>query len=449
MSPFFRFSTGAKAPSFPRKVLSMSELLDLPATALARQIQARAISAEEVVRAHLNQIAVVNPTINAVVQLRAEAALSEAMACDTALARGKAYGPLHGVPFTVKDVCDVAGIISAAGLQERIGCIPDQDAVVVARMRAAGAILLGKTNCPPGGGGGDTENPVYGRTNNPYNLAHTAGGSSGGEAAIIGAGGSPFGIGSDSGGSLRVPAHYCGVATLKPSAGRVPATGIFNHPGGLSDPRTQVGPLARSAADLWPAFVTIAGVDWRDSAVVPMPLGDPAAIDLAGMRLAYYPDDGQTSVTAETARAVRAAVQALADAGAHVTEAIPSCLGDSRPITERYWSQSSQSGEQIEQLLLDWDVFRTRMLTFMHGYDLIVCPVDHHPAPVHGMSDPQRFDYTLPFSLVGWPVTVVRVGTSPAGLPIGVQLIARPWRDDVAVAAAIQVEQALGGWKRP
>jgi amidase len=181
----------------------MTELIFASAMQLARSMRAKDVSALEVVQAHLDHIAAVNPQVNALVQLTAEQALDAARAADMALARGETLGPLHGVPFTVKDVVEVAGVISAAGLPERATFRPKQDAVVVTRLRAAGAILLGKTNCPPGGGGGFTDNLVYGRTNNPYRLSHSPGGSSGGEAAAIAAGMSPLGIGSDSGGSIR------------------------------------------------------------------------------------------------------------------------------------------------------------------------------------------------------------------------------------------------------
>ncbi|MEE8567387.1 MAG: amidase, partial [Anaerolineales bacterium] len=273
--------TGSKGFWGPRDMIS-----DYPtyasATALAQRIRAKDVSSEEIVNACLQRIEAVNPRLNAVVQLAADTARAEAREADAALAREKIKGPFHGVPFTVKDVFDTAGVISAAGIEERASYVPEQDAVVVARMRAAGAILLGKTNCPPWGAGGESDNPVYGRTNNPYDQTRTPGGSSGGEAAIIAAGGSPLGLGSDSGGSIRVPAHFCGIAGLRPTVGRIPNTGVFNHPGGLSDPRTQIGPMSRFVEDLGLTLSVISGVDWRDSGVIPMPLGDPQAVDTTG-----------------------------------------------------------------------------------------------------------------------------------------------------------------------
>jgi amidase len=353
------------------------------------------------------------------------------------------------VSFTAKDVCETAGVISAAGLAERAAFVPATDATVVARMKTAGAILIGKTNCPPGGSGGVTDNPVYGRTSNPYDVTRTAGGSSGGEAAAIAVGASPIGIGSDSGGSLRVPAHFCGVATLKPTSGRVPNTGTFNHPGGLSDYRTQIGPLARSVRDLAAAFPILAGEDGCDAGVIPMPLGSPSAVELRGLRMAVYADDGEATPTRETITTVYAAATSLAERGVMREDARPACLSAARPITERYWTRARASGADGERLLADWDRFRSAMLAFMASYDVIVCPADARPAARHDEKVPASFTYTLPFSLTGWPCVVVRAGASPEGLPIGVQIVARPWREDVALAAAAHVETALGGWRRP
>jgi amidase len=427
----------------------MDAMFNTSATALARAIRARSVSVGEVVAAYIERIAAVNPAINAVVQLAGDAALDDARRADAVLARGDAVGPLHGVPFTAKDVFDTAGLITAVGLVERADYVPERDATVVARMRAAGAILLGKTNCPPSGGGGRTDNPVYGRTNNPYDLARTPAGSSGGEAAIVAAGGSPLGIGSDSGGSIRLPAHFCGIAGLKPTTGRVPNSGAYAHPGGLSDPRTQIGPLSRFVDDLWTAFAVIAGPDWQDSGVVPMPLGDPESVSLSGLRLAWYADDGAVTPTDDTIQTVRATAAALAGAGLVVHECVPPDIAEAWPITKEYWGMRRLSGAEVEENVLRWDRFRSRMLGFMQDYDALLCPVDHAPAVLHEDSDEDRFTYTLPFSLTGWPCVVVRAGTSAEGLPIGVQIVARPWREDVALAIAREVERQLGGWRPP
>jgi amidase len=446
----------------------MHELVMASALQLARRIREREVSALEVVQAHLEHIAAVNPRVNALVQITAEPALAAARAADAALAHGEASGPWHGVPFTVKDVVEVEGVISAAGLPARADFRPAADAVVVARMRAAGAILLGKTNCPPGGGGGWTDNPVYGPTNNPYQLAYSPGGSSGGEAAAVAAGMSPLGIGSDSGGSIRLPAHFCGVAGLKPTHGRIPNTGVLNHPGGLfSDPRTQIGPLARSVEDLYTALDTLRGVDDHDSGVIPMPLAGLDDAPLGGLRVAFYTDDGQATPTQETQQAIAASAEACAHAGMRVSERRPEAIRDARTITERYWEMERLSGAQITRLFEEWDGFRSRMLAFMRDYDIILCPVDYRLAGPHppraaahgteradistflGAADPLRFNYTLPFSLCGYPCVVVRVGTSAEGLPIGAQVIAQPWREERALAVALVLERALGGWQPP
>jgi amidase len=427
----------------------MSELHWLTATELVARLAARAVSAEEAVAACLARIAAVNPQINAVVQLAPDA-LQLAQQADADLAQGVLHGPLHGLPFTVKDVFDVAGVVSAVGLEHRRGFVPGYDATAVARLKAAGAILIAKTNCPPGGGGGDTENVIYGRTHNPYNLACTPGGSSGGEAALVAAGGSPLGLGSDSGGSIRLPAHYCGVAAVKPTAGRVPNTGAYDHPGGLTDPRTQVGLVARSAADLALGLPAICGPDNFDGGVVPMPLGNAQAIAIGDLKVAYFLEERGADVTGETAHTVGATAQALSRAGVTVEERQPAqFVRNGRRITEAWWGLESLRGQDVVELLNAWDGYRTRMLQFFEEYDAVLCPVDSHPAPPFRERDPKRFDYTLPFSLLGWPVVTVRAGTSKAEMPIGVQLAAKPWRDDVALALGMAVERELGGWKRP
>lgn len=359
------------------------------------------------------------------------------------------------MPFTVKDTFDVEGMIGAMGIAERATLVAGSDATVVARLRAAGAIVLGKTNVPPWGGGIETDNPVYGRSNNPYDLGRTPGGSSGGEAAIIAACGSPLGVGSDSGGSLRLPAHNCGIATLKPTAGRVPTTNA-GQTGDLHDPRTQVGLLARRVEDLALAFPIIAGTDWFDASVVPVPLHDPVAVDLSELKVAFYTADGVSEPTAETVATVRAAALALEGHVAAVAEQRPPGLDEAWPITQGYWDsvvQGTMTTRAFYGLLRRWAGFRGRMLQFMQHWDVILCPVSALPAVPHGTStdfaSATMISYTVPYSLTGWPCVVVRCGTSPEGLPIGVQVVAQPWREDVALAVARRLESALGGWQPP
>ncbi len=325
-------------------------LTSLSATTLAGLIAGREVSAREVVEAHLRRIEAVNPRVNAVVQLDAERAL--------AAADGAPPGPLHGVPFTVKDNLSAAGIEMAIGSPERVGVVPEEDATAVARVRAAGGILLGKTNCPEYGGGIETDNAVYGRTSNPFDLDRTPGGSSGGEAANIASGGAPWGLGTDSGASVRLPAHFCGLASLKPSAGRVPLTGVIDDEGQLGtlgDPRTQVGPLARSAEDVALLLRIVAGPDGRDGGTAPVPLGDASEVDLRGLRVAVQTANGFAAATPETVAAVEAAAGALRAAGAAVEEA--SHPEGGHELTIDVWSSYGEgvTATDLWGLLRRWD----------------------------------------------------------------------------------------------
>lgn len=433
----------------------MEPLTFLSATALAEKIRTGAVSAQQVVEAHLARIAAVNPQINAIVQLTAERALADAVAADAELARGHLRGPLHGVPFTVKDWIETAGGICAAGNEKYRDYVPAQDATVVARLRQAGGIMLGKTNVV-------VDNPVYGRTNNPYNLAYSPSGSSSGEAALIAAGGSPLGLGSDSGGSIRTPAHACGVAGLKPTHGRVSLTGHFPRINVVSDPRTVIGPLARSVADLALALELIQGVDWVDASVVPMPLGDWQAVDLHPLRVAFYTEHEDAIPDPACKEAAVAAAHALAAAVAVVEERLPPHIDETYAITRDYWRRpESESWEEwqpdgafvlgseaIEQHLFTWDRFRRGLIGFMREFDVIITPAIERPAQPHGQSE-GGMAYTLAYSLTGYPAVVVRTGTTADGLPVGVQVVARPWRDDVALAVAAWLEERFGGWQPP
>lgn len=431
----------------------MPPLHFLSATNLARLIRLRRLSAEEVVAAHLARIASVLPALNAVVQSDPEQALDRARAADKAAARGEWWGPLHGVPFTVKDWIETNDLICSAGYAARRGYIPSADATAVARMRQAGAILLGKTNAVSG-------NEVYGLTNNPYNVAYSPAGSSSGEAAIIAAGGSPLGLGSDSGGSIRQPAHNCGVAGLKPTTGRVPLTGHYPRINVLNDPRTVIGPLARSVEDLALALSIIQGVDWRDASVVPMPLADWRLVRLGDLRMAWYTDYQDIRPPDDVVRTVRAAAEVLAAAGLVVEERTPPMVEHTYQITRDYWSRPEpeswddwDAGDEtrltsleVEQHLFLWDRFRRALIAFMEEVDVILTPAAQLPARPHD-DDPGHIAYTLTYSLVGYPAVVVRCGATEDSLPIGVQVVARPWRDDVALAVAAFLEQALGGWQ--
>jgi amidase len=427
------------------------ELVTRTVRELAGLVASRDVSAVEVVQAHLRRIDEVNPAVNAVVARDDERTLAAARDADALLAGGGAVGPLHGVPFTVKDNISAAGLTMAVGVPARRDVVADRDATVVSRMREAGAILLGKTNLPPWGGGTETDNEVYGRTDNPYDRARTPGGSSGGEAAAIAALESPCGFGTDSGASVRLPAHFCGLAALKPTTGRVPVTGVLDDEGelgGFGDPRTVVGPVARSVADVALLLSVVAGPDGRDGGVPPVALGDPAAVLIPGMRVAVHHDGAQP----ETVQVVESVAAALSDGGARVVAVPPPAGG--HDLTQQVWRSygGDMSSLDLYRLLRRWDAFRTETLRFFGDWDLLLTPVFPGPARRHGTMNDDEVEptgFTTPQNLSGAPAATVRAGTSAEGLPIGVQLSAAPWRDDVALAAAAYVEQAFGGYVAP
>ena len=463
----------------------MKEIIAASATALAKAIRDREVSSEEVVNAYLKRMRAVNPKLNAVVQELGETACEQARAADRALARGGLLGPLHGVPMTIKDTLETAGVITTGGTQGRAAFVPKEDAVAVARMRSAGAILLGKTNVPELALAPETDNLVYGRTNNPYDLSRSPAGSSGGEASIIAAGGSPIGLGSDCGGSIRSPAHFCGIAGMKPTTGRVSRTGHFPPVAGLMNRLWQIGPLARFVEDLILALRVIMGPDGRDPVSVPMPLGDPGAVGLKNLRVVFYTDNGILSPTPETAEVVKKTVKVLSDLVMSVEENCPKEIERTYDIWWGLASADRGAGVQailklagttelhlymkrfldvqlaakpmvpsdFGSLILGWDTFCSAMTRFFENYDVIICPVIAFPAQEHGFimqkDKDLGFSYCFTYNLTGWPAVVVRGGTSPEGLPIGVQVVARPWREEVALAVAQHIETALGGWQPP
>ncbi|HJZ19965.1 MAG TPA: amidase [Bradyrhizobium sp.] len=460
-------------------------IISSSASELADAIKSKRLSSKAVVEAHLAQIAKVNPKLNAIVQLTADSARKEADEADAALARGEIKGPLHGVPMTIKDTLETSGVICTGGTKGRANYVPKADASAVARLRAAGAIFLGKTNVPELAGAAETDNLVYGRTNNPYDLARTPGGSSGGEAAIISACGSPLGLGTDAGGSIRIPAHYCGLAAIKPTSGRVPRTGQFPLPSGARAPVFHVSLIARRVEDLALALPIISGPDFRDSSIVGMPLLDPKTVTLRGLKLAWFEDDGVATPTKEIAAAVRDSAKAFIDADLTVEEKRPPdaekagttyydiSRGDggagtraflksigSDPISPLFekaltFSVAPAMANTTEALaaFVRWNLFSNSMLRFMENYDAILSAVAPYPALPHGTSFDEAsrkgFGYSQMYNLTGWPTATVRVGTSPEGLPLGVQVAARPWREDVALALAAHLEKTFGGWKMP
>ena len=461
----------------------MDDLTYFSLVTIADAIRAGEVSSSEVLEAHLARIDEVNGDLNAVVQLCAERAREEAAAADAAIARGDELGPLHGVPITLKDSHDTAGVISTGGTLGRKDFVPEADSTVTARLRGAGAILMGKTNTPELTLSGETDNLVYGQTRNPFDLTRTPGGSSGGAGAIICAGGSPLDMGSDTGGSIRLPSHFSGIAGIKPTAGRVPRTGHIVPWGmGALDAWTTIGPMARYVEDLVLALPIISGPDGVDPAIFPVPLGDPADVDISSLRIAYYSDvDGYQRATDDTQATLSAAVTALAELVQSVEQDEPPPIskyvdlwarvggGDGRAWVDRMlekWgtteispfiekgferTEPTTTAEYTEALEAQ-DQFRSEMLRWVQDYDAVVAPVASQPAPTHGATyegDNRTMFYTGPYNITGWPGAVVRCGTSAEGLPIGVQILAKPWREDICLALAAALESTLGGWQRP
>ena len=469
-------------PPAGRRLPSMDEgaLCFRSATELTAMLRAREVSSVEVVTACLGRIEAVNPAINAVVRLAPDA-LERARAADASLARDESHGPLLGLPFTIKDSLDTAGLVTTAGTIGWRDRVPGRDATVVARLRAAGGILLGKTNTPEFTWSNETDNDVYGRTSNPYDVERTPGGSSGGPGAVVAAGGSPLDIGSDTGDSIRQPAHVCGIAGIKPTRGRVPRTGHWPGYEGMLESLTQLGPMARRVDDLALVLPLIAGPDGEDPHVPPVPMPDPGRRDISGLRVVAFTDNGLRSPTPATVETVEAAIEALAAGGATVRREVPPGLGDAwRAWTAmihadgwawlrrliagagtpgmgsydiRGWLDPAAElhGAELTALLERVDVIRAAFQRWMGDVDVIACPAMPQPAIHHGESNAAWFGdtYSDVHNLTGCPAVVVRGGTSEAGLPIGVQLVAPLWREDLAIAAARVVEAASGGWRRP
>ena len=363
--------------------------------------------------------------------------------------RGAPMGPLHGVPFTVKDVFEVSADVARLEPAPAMAARPDweqpaQSSTAVQRLREAGAILMGVTRATLWA---DREER-YGIAHNPYDLKRTPSGSSGGEAALIAAGGSPLGLGSDSGGSLRLPAHCCGIATIRPSNGRVPRA---TDADGTNDPRTVAGPLARTVDDVALALQVISGFDWREPTTLPLPPPDDhRTVSLANLRVAFFTDNGIVSPTPETAAMIHATARVLEASGARVVECVPPDLPESWQITNDYWRYCGGQGEVAGyfRFLECWDRYRIAMLSFMREWDAILCPTEAFPAPLSNDSaTPEMFTYTTPFSLLGWPCAIVRGGTSSEGMPLTVQIVGSPWRDDIALAVARALEDSLGGYR--
>src|SRR5438552_2504036 len=316
----------------------MPDLTFLSATSMAEQIRQKKLSPVELVEAHLAKIARLNPQLNAFVQVDADTALRQAHVAEHSVTQGQNLGPLHGVPLSIKSSINVGGGFRCeAGTKLRAGCVPSPDAPLVARLRKAGAIILGVTNTPELLMAWETDNLLYGRTNNPWDLSRTPGGSSGGEAAAIASGCSAGGVGSDGGGSIRVPAHFSGICGLKPTPGRIPATGHFPNSVGPFALIGVVGPMARKVQDLKLLFEVMQGPDIGDPSAVSVPVRWPDRDELKKVPIGYFEDDGRTPVTADTRAAVRTAAEALTRAGFQVEPFRPDGLELARQLWWKFF----------------------------------------------------------------------------------------------------------------
>jgi Asp-tRNA(Asn)/Glu-tRNA(Gln) amidotransferase A subunit family amidase len=468
----------------------MNDLVFLPAVVMAEQVRKKRISAVELVHAHLRQIERLNPKLNAFVQVDTKRARQAAQEAEIAVMHEKALGPLHGVPISIKSCLAVAGMLCESGTRLRAGFVPAQDAPLVARLRAAGAIVLGVTNTPELLMAWETDNLLYGRTNSPWDLERTPGGSSGGEAAAIAVGMSAGGVGSDGGGSIRVPAHFSGICGLKPTPGRIPATGHYPVSAGPFALIGVVGPMARTVADLKVLFEVMQGPDAGDTCAAPVPLRWPSEDETRKLRVGYFEDDGRTAVTPETRQAVRTAAEALCDAGFQVEPFQPEGLEEARQLWREFfvvaggmllrpmfkgresdlspmlkqfleWSadEPALTGESLLEVWIQRDELHARFLRQMEQYPILLCPAAAIPAFRHGERSWQiegkavhyldAWSYTEFFNLLGNPAVIVPAGRSPEGLPIGVQIVGRPWQEEQALSVAAALEKQCGAWRIP
>src|ERR1700675_2299270 len=457
---------------------------------IMQEFRSRNVSPVELVELHLKRIEALQPKLNAFVHVDAQGAREHARAAEAAATRGDALGPLHGVPVTIKGCIDVAGWPCPAGSTLRKDYVPHHDAPLVARLRAAGAIVLGNTNTPEYLMAYETDNSLSGKTSNPWNLERSAGGSSGGEAAAIAAGCSAGGVGSDGGGSIRVPAHYSGICGLKPTPGRIPSTGHFPGSAGPFAYLGVVGPMARAVRDVELLFEVMAGPDPGDPASAPVPLRRIIGDQIRKQRVAYFTDDGVTPVTPETAAAVRKAAEALRAQGFQVDEWVPPGLeriwrlwwnlfgragqmafaptiggreGELSPTFQdfraRVASEPELSAGELLNTLLERDVIRVAFLARMEEFPILLCPACAVPAFRHGEREwsvngktveyLKAMSYSQWFNLLGMPAAVVPMGKSREGLPIGVQIAGRPWEEEGVLAVAAKIEDACGGFRPP
>ena len=479
--------THSKTSESTNMAIPDDELPYLSTTAQAALIRDGQLSSEELVARYLERIELFNPALNAVIALAGDAR-RRAKEADALLAEGRSPGPLHGVPMTIKDCFDTAGVVSTWGTLGRRDFVPTTDATVVGRLKAAGAILLGKTNTPEFTLSFETHNNIHGFTNNPYDLARSPGGSSGGAAAAIAAGLTSFDIGTDYGGSIRVPSHSCGIVGIKPTSGSVPRTGLCLPPGMLTDSISHAGPMARTVADLELILSVIRGPDGLDTRVQPVPLAASSGVHLAGLRCAVMLDNGVAAPDEETVAVVEGAEAILARAGLRMRRDRLDGVTETSSVGGGFWAVGAhagvralleEAGTEVEDYANNWfrqfaeasdadeipsaaltaqlrrfEDYRRRMQQHMAQYDVLVSPVNAHPAPPHPAPGDSPFpatdaSYTEAYDLTGWPAGVVRGGTASTGVPIGVQVVANPWREDIVLAVMQHLEDALPPFDRP
>jgi Asp-tRNA(Asn)/Glu-tRNA(Gln) amidotransferase A subunit family amidase len=457
---------------------------------MAKQIREKKISPVELAEIHLQAIERLNSKLNAYVHVDPDCVRREAKSAENALTRNADLGPLHGVPISIKSCIDVAGMRCEAGTRLRTGTVAEKDAPLVARLRAAGAIILGVTNTPEMLMAWETDNLLHGRTNSPWDLDRTPGGSSGGEAAAIAAGMSAGGVGSDGGGSIRVPAHFSGICGLKPTPGRIPCTGHFPPSGGPFALIGVVGPMARTIADLKVLFEVMQGPDDGDTCAAPVPVRWPNEDEVKKLRVGYFEDDGRTPVTPETRAAIQTAAKALRCAGFEVEPFRPEGLEEARQFWRIYFvkiggtliASMFDSGRLAENAMLkqfvDWsaaepeltssrllnawisrDLLRAKFLAQMCVYPILLCPAAAISAFRHRerswtidgktVAYLDAWSYSEWFNLLGNPAAVVPVSHSSEGLPIGVQIVGRPWEEEQVLAVAAALEAECKAWRIP
>ncbi len=483
----------------------MHEIVFRPAHELAGAIRERHLSSREVLKAHLRQIKHHNPSVNAIATLDEEAALRRAEQADAALEQGESWGPLHGVPVTIKDSFETAGLRTTGGYQRLIDHVPVQDASAVGRLRQAGAIILGKTNVPRQSMDIQTVSPIFGRTNNPWDLERTPGGSTGGGAAAVASGMSPLELGSDLGGSIRIPAHFCGILGLKPTDNLVPITGhIVSLPGKPRRTRHMLvaGLLARSVEDLQLGLTIIAGPDGRDWEVPPVCLGRPTEPRLDDLRIAWSDDFG-VAVSTETRDALAKLAELLRPLvgrvercnppdfdfglawqaygellGAELHIDIPPYLCKGAPLAGALmFGDEPTQRAMMRGLSLDMRAYAATLTQrdlligaldrFLAGWDAWICPVAAGPAFTHRRpvarrpGEPLEIDgsqvsywrgnvcFTTLLSLTGNPVVTMPLAQTPSGLPIGMQLVGRRWHDMDLLSVAASLAALTGPFPTP